>query len=413
MGWNRSWAPYVPVAKRRAQAAREMAAIDKSNKRKGQARSPVQIATRKIATTFWGEAWCENLESYSDYENRLPRGRSYCRNGSILDLQIGEGHIDAMVSGSSLYKIKINIKTLQPNTWMSIKLDCAKSIHSMMDLLRGKLSNAVMQRLTQARVGLFPEPKEIDFNCSCPDSAYLCKHLAAVMYGIGNRLDSSPELLFVLRGVEQSELIGEIAVGAAAIDALTGQPSDNGNGLEGDDLGSLFGIDLVSKSVGPKKRSDKILPVKKLPDKILPAKKLLAKKLLAKQSEEAAPAALKRAAKGKTDLTSRIANAASADQAKTSERSKPEATKRETSSNVSDKTAASVSKATQATQDKPMKRVMPNKPLPQQTAPLRGLPDSVRKALEYLEQNPAPSRENSLPMVVATKRKRSSQKNPR
>jgi len=410
MGWNRSWAPYVPVAKRRAQAAREMAAIDKSNKRKGQARSPVQIATRKIATTFWGEAWCENLESYSDYENRLPRGRSYCRNGSILDLQIGEGHIDAMVSGSSLYKIKINIKKLQPNTWMSIKLDCAKSIHSMMDLLRGKLSNAVMQRLTQARVGLFPEPKEIDFKCSCPDSAYLCKHLAAVMYGIGNRLDSSPELLFVLRGVEQSELIGEIAVGAAAIDALTGQPSDNGNGLEGDDLGSLFGIDLVSKSVGPKKRSAKKLPVKKLPDKILPAKKLLAKKLLAKQSEEAAPPALKRAAKGKTDLTSRIANAASADQAKTSERSKPEATKRETSSNVSDKTAASVSKATQ---DKPMKRVMPNKPLPQQTAPLRGLPDSVRKALEYLEQNPAPSRENSLPMVVATKRKRSSQKNPR
>ena len=405
MGWNRSWAPYVPVAKRRAQAAREMAAIDKSNKRKGQARSPVQIATRKIATTFWGEAWCENLESYSDYENRLPRGRSYCRNGSILDLQIGEGHINAMVSGSSLYKIKINIKTLQPNTWMSIKLDCAKSIHSMMDLLRGKLSNAVMQRLTQARVGLFPEPKEIDFKCSCPDSAYLCKHLAAVMYGIGNRLDSSPELLFVLRGVEQSELIGEIAVGAATSDALTGQASDNGDGLEGDDLGSLFGIDLVSKSVGPKKGSAKKLPAKKLPAKILPAKKLLAK-----QSEEAAPAALKRAAKGKTDLTSRIANAASADQAKTSERSKPEAMKRETSSNDSNKTAASVSNATQ---DKPMKRVMPNKPLPQQTAPLRGLPDSVRKALEYLEQNPAPSRENSLPMVVATKRKRSSQKNPR
>jgi len=262
-----------------------------------------------------------------------------------------------------------------------------------------------MQRLTQAKIGLFPEPKEIDFKCSCPDIAYLCKHLAAVMYGIGNRLDSSPELLFVLRGVEQSELIGEIAVGAATSDALTGQPSDNGDGLEGDDLGSLFGIDLVSKSVGPKKGSAKKLPAKKLPAKILPAKKLLAK-----QSEEAAPAALKRAAKGKTDLSSRIANAVSADQAKTSERSKPEAIKRETSSNDSNKTAASVSKATQ---DKPMKRVMPNKPLPQQTAPLRGLPDSVRKALEYLEQNPAPSRENSLPMVVATKRKRSSQKNPR
>jgi len=328
MGWDRNWAPYVPVAKRRAQAAREMAALDKSTKGNGQARSPVRIATHKIATTFWGEAWCKNLESYSDYENRLPRGRSYCRNGSILDLQISEGHIDAMVSGSSLYKIKINIKTLHLKTWESIKLDCAKSIHSLMDLLRGKLSNAVMQRLTQAKVGLFPEPKEIDFKCNCPDSAYLCKHLAAVMYGIGNRLDSSPELLFVLRGVEQSELIGEIAICSTASTALTGEPAADGNRLADDDLGSLFGIDLVSKSVEPKKRTAKKPPPKKL------------------------PAEQKRVVK-------------------------------------------------------------PKKPLSKQTAPVRGLPDSVLKALEYFEQNPAPSRAQAVQIVTATKKKSRSRKEPR
>ena len=390
MGWDRSWAPYVPVAKRRAQAAREMAALDKSEKGKGQARSPVRIATRKIATTFWGEAWCKNLESYSDYENRLPRGRSYCRNGSILDLQISEGRIDAMVSGSSLYKIKINIKTLQPKTWESIKLDCSKSIHSMMDLLRGKLSNAVMQRLTQAKVGLFPEPKEIDFKCNCPDSAYLCKHLAAVMYGIGNRLDSAPELLFVLRGVEQSELIGEIAITATASDALTGQPDVDGNGLADDDLGSLFGIDLVSKSVGPKKRSAKKLPAKKI--------------------RAVVPVALKRATKDKKGLEGRIAKEISAGRAKSSKLTKPGATKLANSSNVSNKTVGSELKATQ---EKPIKRVKPKKPLPKQKAPVRGLPGSVLKALEYLEKNPVQSIANAVQIVPATKKKSRTAKKPR
>ena len=210
MGWDRSWAPYVSVAQRRAQALRECAALDKKNGKNGKTRNPVRIDGRKMATTFWGVAWCDNLESYSDYSNRLPRGRTYARNGSILDLQIEKGIITAMVSGSSLYKIKIQIKTLAPKLWKDIKTDCATSISSMMDLLRGKLNDEVLTRLTEPKAGLFPQPNEIDLKCSCPDSAYLCKHLAAVMYGIGNRLDHSPELLFVLRGVEKNELIGEV-----------------------------------------------------------------------------------------------------------------------------------------------------------------------------------------------------------
>ena len=254
MGRYQQWAPYVPVAVRRAQAAREMEKLDK--KSNGKPRSPVRISGRNMTTTFWGNAWCENLENYSDYSNRLPRGRCYARNGSILDLQIDKGVVTAMVSGSSLYRINIKIQTLKDNLWKNIKVDCAQSIHSVMDLLQGKLSNAVMQRLTQEKIGLFPHSKEIDLKCSCPDGAYLCKHLAAVMYGIGHRLDTMPELLFTLRGVSQHELIGEIATTQTVSDALTGtsRSAQDGSDILSDDLGALFGIDLVSASP---KSSDK------------------------------------------------------------------------------------------------------------------------------------------------------------
>jgi len=358
MGWNRSWAPYVPVGKRRAQAARELAALNKSSKGKGKARCPVLIATHKIATTFWGEAWCKNLESYSDYSNRLPRGRSYCRNGSIVDLQISEGNIDALVCGSSLYKIKINITTLQAKTWKSIKLDCSKSIHSMMDLLRGKLSNAVMQRLTQAKIGLFPEPKEIDFKCSCPDSAYLCKHLAAVMYGIGNRLDSSPELLFVLRGVEQSELIGEIAIGATGSDSITGQAANGENDLAVDDLGSLFGIDLVSKPLEPKKRSAKKASTAK--SKVVPLATL-------KRSTKKTPSAPIRATK-----------------------------------KVGKKTTAAKSKVTKA---KPITNGNARPPVRNSSSRPKGLPESLRQAMEKLERKTTLPTTNTAQSVTAQKRK--------
>ncbi len=246
MGWSRGWAPYVPVAKRRAQAAKELEKLNKNSK--GKSPSPVHIATRKMAVTFWGEAWCENLENYSDYSNRLPRGRTYARNGSILDLQIEKGCVTAMVSGSSLYRIKIDITTIPANRWNAIKSECAQSIHSIMDLLRGKLSDSVMKCLTAPKVGLFPQPNEIRMRCSCPDSASLCKHLAAVMFGIGNRLDTSPELLFLLRGVEKSELVSEVVSSSQLNDSLTSTKSSKNNNstIADEDLGSLFGIDLVS-----------------------------------------------------------------------------------------------------------------------------------------------------------------------
>jgi uncharacterized Zn finger protein len=228
------------VATRRAEAIRYAAGLAK----KGKKLRPVEISGRKIAHTFWGEAWCDNLESYSDYENRLPRGRTYVRNGSVIDLQISAGTVTSLVSGSDIYRIKIEIARLGKPHWNSIKRDCAQSIDSLIDLLQGRFSQGVMERLTRQREGLFPQPKEIKLRCSCPDWAGMCKHVAATLYGVGARLDDEPELLFVLRGVDQLELIDQ-AAGAANLDRALGK----GNGeLAGENLGELFGIELESAS---------------------------------------------------------------------------------------------------------------------------------------------------------------------
>lgn len=242
MSWSFRFKPYVPVAKRRANALKFAQQIAKKEKRE---LAPIKIDGRTIATSFWGMAWCENLEQYSDFANRLPRGRTYVRNGSVIDLQIKRGQIEALVSGSEIYKIKIKIETLKALHWTRVKKDCACSIGSVMQLLTGKFDKDVMARLSQKDDGLFPKPKEISMSCSCPDWAGLCKHLAAVLYGVGARLDSEPELLFTLRDVDHLELVGE-AVAADNLDAaFTGEASE---GLKGDDLGEMFGIELSDDS---------------------------------------------------------------------------------------------------------------------------------------------------------------------
>lgn len=235
------WGRYVPVAERRAKARREM---DKLRK-KGKNIQPVTIDGRTIARSFWGKGWCDHLESFSDYANRLPRGRTYVRNGSVCHLDIQPGRIEAMVSGSELYNIDIRIKELQAATWTSIKDKCTGRIGSMLELLQGKLSDQVMAIVTDRRHGLFPQPGEITLDCSCPDWAGMCKHVAAVLYGVGSRLDSQPELLFLLRDVAAEELIAaEMALPEA--DAVTA-----GNALADDQLGAIFGIDLDTETDTP------------------------------------------------------------------------------------------------------------------------------------------------------------------
>ena len=230
------WKPYVPVAERRRKAALETARLQK----KGISSAPVVVQGRELATTFWGKSWCSNLEAYSDYANRLPRGRTYVRNGSVVDLQVAGGEIKARVMGSEMYQVTVKVAPLSKAHWAAICNDCAGSIDSLVELLQGRLSQAVMARVCQQKTGLFPAPSEITLACSCPDWADMCKHVAAVLYGIGVRLDEQPSLVFKLRAVDERELIAS----AARAGTLATQTPAPAKVLDADDLSALFGLEM-------------------------------------------------------------------------------------------------------------------------------------------------------------------------
>jgi uncharacterized Zn finger protein len=234
------WPSYVPVAEKRRQAERKLAKL----KKKGQSVAPVKIEGRTIAETFWGKSWCTNLERYSDYATRVPRGRTYVRNGSVLDLQIAKGEVVAMVAGSSLYKIKITIAPVKAARWKAICRDCAGAIDSLVELLQGRLAKGIMDRVCREGDGLFPSPEEIKLSCSCPDWADMCKHVAAALYGVGARLDETPELLFVLRGVDENELLAD-----AGRDLVRTRAVPSTAKLLGDsDVAALFGLEMAESA---------------------------------------------------------------------------------------------------------------------------------------------------------------------
>jgi uncharacterized Zn finger protein len=237
------WHPYVPVAEKRRQAERKLAKL----KKQGRSVAPVRIEGRTIAKSFWGKSWCVNLERYSDYENRLPRGRTYVRNGSVIDLQITKGEIAAMVAGSELYQIKIAMAPVTRARWKSICRDCAGTIDSLVELLQGRLAKGVMDRVCREGDGLFPSPTEIKLYCSCPDRADMCKHVAAVLYGVGARLDEKPQLLFVLRDVDESELLAS----AGQDSSLTGAAPGAAKVLDESDVAALFGLEMAETTPTP------------------------------------------------------------------------------------------------------------------------------------------------------------------
>ena len=234
--WNYARKPSVPEQRRRA--VEESQRLAKRLAKTGRKPSGVVIDGRAIARTFWGKAWCDNLESYRDFEYRLPRGRSYVRNGAVLDLDIRAGRIAAVVCGTSLYDVEIKIKSVAAPHWAAIKTQCSGQISSLIELLEGRLSDRVLQIITHREQGLFPKPAEIEMACSCPDWARMCKHVAAVMYGVGARLDGQPELLFTLRRVDHQELIAQAA--DVEVSRHSGRKT-----LAGEDLGSVFGIELA------------------------------------------------------------------------------------------------------------------------------------------------------------------------
>jgi uncharacterized Zn finger protein len=245
-GWGKD---YVSVAEKRRRAEKKVAEL----KKQGRPIAPVKIEGNKIAKNFWGKSWCSNLERYSDFESRLPRGRSYIRNGAVVDLQIAKGQVTAQVNGSDLYDIKIKVAPVAAKRWKAICRDCTGTIDSLVELLQGRLAKGVMDRVCRDGDGLFPAPDEIALSCSCPDWADMCKHVAAALYGVGARLDEEPQLLFVLRGVDENELLA----GAGQDLARSRPASKTAKVLDDGGIAALFGLEMietVSSPTAPKRR---------------------------------------------------------------------------------------------------------------------------------------------------------------
>lgn len=239
------WRPYVSQAERRLQALRKVRQLRKG----GRKVSPVEIGGRKIATTFWGSAWCDNLERYSDFANRLPRGRTYVRNGSVIDLQIAAGKVTALVSGSEIYEVRVEVAPVAVARWRAMCGRCAGGIDSLVELLQGRFCKAVMEHLCRQGTGLFPTPGDIRFSCSCPDWASMCKHVAAVLYGVGARLDEQPELLFRLRKVNERDLL---ARAGTQVPFSKKKPAAS-KVLADEELAEVFGVELVAQAAKPAK----------------------------------------------------------------------------------------------------------------------------------------------------------------
>ena len=271
MAYYYGWKPYVPVGVRRQRAQKKLAQMRK----KGLDVQPVEIEGRKIARTFWGQAWCDQMESLGDFANRLPRGRTYVRNGSVCHLAVERGRIQAIVSGSELYNVVVTIGTLPKTKWNGVKQQCSGRIGSLLELLEGRISDSVMEVVTDPDSGLFPLADEIDFDCNCPDWATMCKHVSAVLYGVGARLDRQPESLFLLRGVDHTELI------TASADDSIGEATARGGSrrrVDAADLADVFGIEsddaasdaetaesATSTRKTAKKKSKRKPPTKKSP----------------------------------------------------------------------------------------------------------------------------------------------------
>jgi uncharacterized Zn finger protein len=237
MGWG--YFEYVPVAEKKARAQKALAALRKKNPNV----TPVVIEGRKIAKTWWGAAWNENLESYADYENRLARGSSYVRNGMILDLKIAAGFVAALVMGSrkTPYSVEIRFDKLSEANWKRIAERCGHKIDGLKALTEGRFPGEMQEMFLKQGEGLFPSPKEIRMKCSCPDGAAMCKHIAAVLYGIGAMFDSDPLLFFKLRGIPFENLLKK-TVEEKTANMLKNAGSKTRRVLRDADIGKIFGI---------------------------------------------------------------------------------------------------------------------------------------------------------------------------
>lgn len=241
MRYFEEYPEYVPVAQRRANAERKLKQLLKTQPHL----QPVIIEGRTLAKTWWGKSWNQNLERYADFAYRMERGRSYVRHRSVLDLQLQSGHVSALVLGSqpAPYDVDIQIDTLSDPQWHTIRQACEGRFDSLSELLAGAFPQALKDLFFDAAGGLFPTPRDIQFECSCPDWASMCKHVAAALYGVGSRLDDDAALFFTLRGIPIDDIITQTVAEAtqALLDKTQGQRA---NILDDVDLGEVFGIEL-------------------------------------------------------------------------------------------------------------------------------------------------------------------------
>lgn len=233
---------YVTVAEKKAKAAQKLKELSKKKPNM----KPVALEGSALAHTWWGKAWNRNLEQYADYSNRIGRGRSYVRHGAVLDLQIEPGEVIALVQGSGRnpYSVSVKIQTLKKETWQRMKTACEGTLESFQELLAGNFPKALGEIFICKGSGMFPAPIEIKFDCSCPDWADMCKHVAAVLYGVGVRLDEDPKLFFRLRDAGIDELIKQ-AVAGKVEKLLEKAGRKSGRIIEDKDIASVFGIDIA------------------------------------------------------------------------------------------------------------------------------------------------------------------------
>jgi uncharacterized Zn finger protein len=264
--WYGSFPRYVSVAEKRAKAEKKLKQLRKKNPDI----RPVVIEGTALARTWWGKSWNINLERYADYSNRIGRGRSYVRHGTVLDLKIESGKVTSLVQGgaSKPYSVVIKIKGLSKDIWAKIKGACEGKLDSLPELLAGKFPKALRDIFTEQGKGLFPSPKEIDFDCSCPDWANMCKHVAATLYGVGARLDEDPGLFFKLRKVKVSDLITQ-AVEDKTKKLLKKAKKKSSRVIDDSDLASVFGIEMEDPAAIPEKAGKK---ARKTPGRKKPSK---------------------------------------------------------------------------------------------------------------------------------------------
>lgn len=253
MGYWGYYPPYVSVAEKRAKAAKKL----KNLKKKNPDIKPILLEGSGIAKTWWGKSWNLNLERYADYSNRIGRGRSYVRHGAVLDLQINSGKVESLVQGtrSKPYSVSVKIKAVNKKIWKEIKSACEGRLDSLQELLAGKFPKALGEIFTIQGEGLFPSPKEIEFSCSCPDWAYMCKHVAATLYGIGTRLDEEPGLFFKLRKVKMEDLVTQ-AVEDKTRKLLKKAKKKTARVIADSDLADVFGIDMEEPVVSNRKKGE-------------------------------------------------------------------------------------------------------------------------------------------------------------